>query len=268
MCLALARVNLRIFERYPNLRCCKTRRAPHPESPTGKIFYKDDSHVVCDPRGCTFVEDDWCDAQTILHQGYGDCEELVAYFVADCWRTGRTAVRCRAATSASRLARAAHVHQLRQRRAQQARERSRRHLAHPSAARGGRGAPRIVDISRGSACRRILTATTRWSRPTCKPGSCAYEELVAMVGNHPRSRCSARLRSEDRASCARRLRAPDLPLLSGKTDQDWHHLSPNTESPNPTVAIRSPGRRARWVPVVPHGAPRRYARLPRREDHR
>jgi len=24
--------------------------------------------------------------------GYGDCEELVAYFVADCWRTGRTAV--------------------------------------------------------------------------------------------------------------------------------------------------------------------------------
>lgn len=150
MCLALARVNLRIFEHYPNTPLLIEAPSSHPESPNGRIFYKDDSHVVCDPiNGCTFVEDDWCDAQTILAQGYGDCEELVAYFVADCWRTGRTAVplprcyKCKPTQKGQRTCtNCGNV--VRKKRVNVAGD-----TWHIQALLdGGKGAPRIVDISR------------------------------------------------------------------------------------------------------------------------
>ncbi len=92
MTMMLARVNLDIFRRYPELPMLYDAPSTDKASPTGRIYYKDDSRTVCDANGCYFIEDDWCDAKTVLEQGYGDCEELAAYFVADMWRTGRTAV--------------------------------------------------------------------------------------------------------------------------------------------------------------------------------
>jgi hypothetical protein len=91
--MMLARANLDIFRSYPDLPLLYNAPSVDPASPTGLIYYKDDSHTVCnEEHGCYFVEDDWCDAKTVLEQGYGDCEDLAAYFVADMWRTGRTAV--------------------------------------------------------------------------------------------------------------------------------------------------------------------------------
>ncbi len=153
-CMHLARVNLKIFQRYPDTPLLMDALSKHPEAPktgprAGKIFYKDDSHVVCDPNGCIFVEDDWCDALTVLNQGYGDCEDLVGYYVADMWRTGRTAVplprcyKCLPATNGMRRCTNCGGH-MRKRRASVAGD-----TWHIQALLdGGAHAPRVVDISR------------------------------------------------------------------------------------------------------------------------